>query len=82
MQAEAKLERIAQAMGLPDAGAIGAAITDMNQRLGLPAGLRQMGVDPALFPRAINYALADHCHKTNPRVASAEDYTAMLQASL
>jgi alcohol dehydrogenase class IV len=54
----------------------------MNQRLGLPAGLRQMGVDPALFPRAINYALADHCHKTNPRVASAEDYTAMLQASL
>jgi alcohol dehydrogenase class IV len=41
-----------------------------------------MAVDPALFPRVVDYALADHCHKTNPREASAEDYLAMLQASL
>ncbi|QEZ46734.1 iron-containing alcohol dehydrogenase [Cupriavidus oxalaticus] len=82
MQADDKLARIAQAMGLPDAGAVGPAITDMNRRLGLPAGLREMGVDPALFPRVIDYALADHCHKTNPREASAQDYLALLQASL
>ncbi|QRQ88939.1 iron-containing alcohol dehydrogenase [Cupriavidus oxalaticus] len=82
MQADDKLARIAQAMGLPDSGAVGPAITDMNRRLGLPAGLREMGVDPALFPRVIDYALADHCHKTNPREASAQDYLALLQASL
>ncbi|SPA49881.1 iron-containing alcohol dehydrogenase [Cupriavidus taiwanensis] len=82
MRADDKLGRIAQAMGLPDASAVGTAITDMNRRLDLPSGLREMGVDPALFPRVIDYALADHCHKTNPREASAQDYLALLQASL
>ncbi|SPD64717.1 4-hydroxybutyrate dehydrogenase [Cupriavidus taiwanensis] len=82
MRADDKLGRIAQAMGLPDASAVGPAITDMNRRLDLPSGLREMGVDPALFPRVIDYALADHCHKTNPREASAQDYLALLQASL
>lgn len=82
MQADDKLARIALAMGLSEASAVAPAITDMNQRLGLPAGLREMGVDAALFSRVIDYALADHCHKTNPREASAEDYLALLQASL
>ncbi|SOY87591.1 iron-containing alcohol dehydrogenase [Cupriavidus taiwanensis] len=82
MRADDKLARIAQAMGLADADAVAPAITDMNQRLGLPSGLREMGVDAALFSRVIDYALADHCHKTNPREASAEDYLALLQASL
>ncbi|ULX52095.1 4-hydroxybutyrate dehydrogenase [Cupriavidus taiwanensis] len=82
MQTDDKLGRIAQAMGLPDASAVAPAITGMNRRLGLPAGLSEMGVDPALFPRVVDYALADHCHKTNPREASAEDYLALLEASL
>jgi len=82
MRADDKLARIAQAMGLADADAVAPGITGMNRRLGLPAGLREMGVDAALFPRVIDYALADHCHKTNPREASAEDYLALLEASL
>ncbi|PZX32376.1 putative Iron-containing alcohol dehydrogenase [Cupriavidus phytorum] len=82
MRADDKLARIAQAMGLADADAVAPAITGMNQRLGLPSGLREMGVDAALLPRVIDYALADHCHKTNPREASAEDYLALLEASL
>ncbi len=79
---ERRLERLALAMGLPSAGDIGAAITDMNARLGLPSGLSAMGVSPAQFDRIVVGAMADHCHKTNPRIATADDYHAMLQQSM
>jgi hypothetical protein len=54
----------------------------MNLRLGLPSGLAAQGVTEALFERVIDGALADHCHKTNPRIASREDYRALLSASM
>ena len=64
------------------AGEIGKAIRDMNARLGLPRGLAAVGVTPALFEQVIDGAMADHCHKTNPRLASREDYRAMLESAM
>jgi len=87
--AERRLERMAQTLGLGNpanaadaAEAIAHALIALNQRLGLPNGLAAMGVTPAQFDAVITGALADHCHKTNPRLASPEDYRQMLQASL
>ncbi len=77
-----RLERMAHAMGLRSASDIGPAIRDMNARLGLPSGLAAMGVTRAQFDQIITGALADHCHKTNPRLATAEDYSVMLDASM
>ena len=82
VKSERRLERMARAMGLASADDVAPALTDMNARLGLPSGLAALGVEPAWFDRIIQGALADHCHKTNPRLASAEDYRAMLVASM
>jgi len=82
VQKESRLLRMAQAMNLDSAGDIGEAIKDMNARLGLPSGLRAMGVTESEFDQVITGALADHCHKTNPRLASADDYRAMLQQAM
>ena len=82
VQRERRLDRMAQAMGLASAGDIGPAIRDLNARIGLPSGLAAMGVDEGLFERVIHGAMADHCHKTNPRLADAVDYRAMLSTSM
>jgi alcohol dehydrogenase class IV len=83
---EHRLPRMAQAMGLAGCdeagGEIAEAIRAINERLGLPTGLAAMGVTRDLYDRIIDGAMADHCHKTNPRIATRQDYAAMLDASL
>lgn len=82
VQKDNRLNRMAQAMGLQSGSDIPEAIKDMNARLGLPTGLGAMGVTTSLFDQVITGALADHCHKTNPRIASAEEYRELLNLSL
>ena len=86
IQREQRLQRLAHAMGLPGCDRHGTevaeAIRAMNARLGLPTGLRALGVTEDIFDRVIDGALADHCHKTNPRIASREEYRALLTESL
>ncbi len=86
MQREKRLQRIAQAIGIAHCGRDGEevaqALTAMNARLGLPTGLAAMGVTRGMFERIIDGAIVDHCHLSNPRIATREDYRAMLEASM
>jgi alcohol dehydrogenase class IV len=86
IQREQRLQRMAHAMGLPGCDAAGNAVADairdLNARLGLPSGLAAMGVTPELFERVIDGAMADHCHKTNPRIATRDEYRQMLETSM
>jgi len=82
VQKARRLERMAHAMGLGSAGDIPEAIQDMNRRLGLPSGLAELGVGQDWYEKIIDGAMADHCHKTNPRIATREDYREMLAQSM
>jgi len=82
LQKEERLTRMAKAMGLNKSDEIGPAIQAMNARLGLPGGLAEMGVTEAMFDAIVTGALADHCHTTGPRLASAQDYRDMLLQSM
>jgi alcohol dehydrogenase class IV len=86
IQGEQRLQRMAQAMGLAGCDAQGTqvaeAISAMNARLDLPSGLAAMGVTEDQFERVIDGAMADHCHKTNPRIATRSDYRDMLAQAM
>ncbi len=82
VQKDRRLQRMAQAMHLDGAGDLGDAIRDMSARLGLPGGLAEVGVTRDLFEKVIDGAMADHCHKTNPRLATRDDYREMLESAM
>ena len=86
MVKERRLQRIAHAIGLATCDAAGhdvaAAIQALNARLGLPVGLAALGVSEDMFEQVIDGAMADHCHKTGPRLATREDYRRMLIESM
>jgi hypothetical protein len=85
MQKDKRLQRMAHAMGVGSCDAKGTelaeAIHAMNARLGMPRGLKALGVGTDLYEKIIDGAMADHCHKTNPRLATREDYLEMLRTS-
>ena len=82
VQKENRLQRMAQAMGLVESGDVAGAIREMNARLGLPSGLSSMGVKANAFDKIVTGAMADHCHKTNPRLATISDYAELLEQSM
>ncbi len=82
VQKERRMDRMAHAMGLKSGDAIPDAIREMNARLGLASGLAALGVERSQYDAIIRGALADHCHKTNPREATPEDYVRMLDESM
>ncbi len=86
MRKDRRLARMAHAMGLATSDDTGDAVADairaMNASLGLPSGLAALGVTASMYERIVDGAMADHCHKTNPRLATRDDYVVMLESSM
>jgi 4-hydroxybutyrate dehydrogenase len=82
VQKEDRLNRMAQAMNLASGSDVIPALQDMVHRLGLPKGLAAMSVSKDQFEKIIDGAVNDHCHKTNPRIATRDEYSQILDESM
>jgi hypothetical protein len=76
-----KVRQVAEVFGAADGAGLAAALRELNHGIGLPSGLRAMGIGQDTFEGVIANALKDHCHASNPRPADASDYRRMLEAS-
>jgi alcohol dehydrogenase class IV len=77
-----KMDRLAGVLGLDAAAEVIPALADLNRRLGIPAGLREMGVREEWLPDLAEQAVQDHCTATNPRPAGVEDYIALFREAM
>lgn len=57
-------------------------VRDLADRVGVPAGLRELGVQESDLPRLANSTLEDACLTTNPRGADAGAVEAIFAAAL
>lgn len=76
-----KYERLRQAIGLAPGADLAEAVSAMNDAIGLPSGLGEMGVEEQDIPELIAYAMKDLSAVTNPRSATEDDFEAMIRES-
>ncbi|HEY0527001.1 MAG TPA: iron-containing alcohol dehydrogenase [Stellaceae bacterium] len=77
-----KYAALRQAFGLPADADLADAIESLNRRLGLPPGLRAIGVTEGMLPAMVKGAVADHSSASNPRPATAEDYRRLFEEAM
>ena len=77
-----KYERLRSAMGLSAGADLALAIEGLNAEIGLPNGLRAMGLTDQHLSDLIPYALGDLANFGNPRKAGADDYLALFKAAM
>ena len=76
-----KLPLLCRAMGLTPATDLVKLFLVLNQKLGLPSGLKELGVQQGSFQALAQASLVDNAHKTNPRVLTEQDYLNLLAAA-
>lgn len=76
-----KYAALRQVMGLSATADVADAVHDLVVRLKLPLTLSEMGAPSQVMPSIAAAAMLDHCHPTNARIATEEEYLALLRAA-
>jgi hypothetical protein len=76
-----KYGKLRTAMGLTAGADVAEAVSALVGRLGLPLTLSGMGAPSQVLPSIAAAAMLDHCHPTNARPATEQDYLDILRAA-
>lgn len=80
---EKQFDAIARAMGMPGGGKkVPAHLQQLNQKLGLPVKLSEIGVTAAHVDTLADLALADFCHPSNPKPVSLDNFKTLYKSAL
>ena len=77
--AAGKYAVLRRALGLDEGASLPGFFAALSARLGLPTGLRAMGVPEGCLTAIAAHATLDHSAATNPRPASEAEFLAMLR---
>ncbi|MFL2714748.1 MAG: iron-containing alcohol dehydrogenase [Gammaproteobacteria bacterium] len=69
-----KYSRIARAMGQDESIDLANEIKKLNEKIGIPSNLREMGVTEDLIPNLVAHAKEDPSNITTPRLPSQEEW--------
>ena len=69
-----KYSRIARAMGKSESINLATEIEKLNERIGMPSNLSEMGVTEDMIPDLIAHAMTDPSNITTPRVPTLEEW--------
>lgn len=81
---EYQFKKMAQAMELEDTSieAVVDHLFELNQQVGLPTKLRDIGVKEEHIETLSDLAVADFCHPNNPKPVTREDFKQLYQEAL
>ena len=77
-----KYSKIARAMGKKDSVDLSEIIENLNIEIGLPNGLKEMGVTENMIPELINHSVTDPSNATTPRLPSREEWERLFLDSM
>ena len=69
-----KYSKITRAMGREDSQDIAEIIENLNVEIGLPRGLKEMGVTEKMIPDLIDHSVADPSNATTPRLPNRKEW--------
>ena len=69
-----KYERIARAMGKKENVDLADEIEKLNQSIGLPKGLGEMGVTEEMIPHLVAHSITDPSNATTPRLPTEDEW--------
>jgi 4-hydroxybutyrate dehydrogenase len=69
-----KLPRILKAMGKSESADLADEIEKFNEKIGLPSGLKEMGVTEEMIPELVEHSITDPSNVTTPKLPSPEEW--------